>query len=155
VTYEQPNDSIGWSGRILNPRGLPMLHTDKFYMPNNTRVDYVFGQAAAPQRAFVITSTCTPISAFETHVYTLISYRFGWFNWIARWFLPFYTHKVIAQDVEIMQVQGTALKHRPPAFRNTQADRLHEFIESLREHAATGATGPAPEPRTDRIEFWI
>ena len=34
VTYDQPNDAIGVTERILNPKRLPMVHTDKFYMPN-------------------------------------------------------------------------------------------------------------------------
>ena len=60
VTYHQKNDSIGLStdGSSIRPANR-MKHTDKFYMPNVTRVDYDFGG----KRAFVITSQCTPESA--------------------------------------------------------------------------------------------
>lgn len=156
VTYDQPKDSIGVTGRILNPRGLPMVHTDKFYMPNNTRVDYVFGDPADPaSRAFVITSTCTPMSELETHVYTLISYKLGLLNVPARLLLPPYTRKVIQQDVDIMAIQGEALRHRPAQFNSTPADTLHLHIEALREWAQGGGQGPPPEPRVDPMEFWI
>jgi hypothetical protein len=47
-----------------------MVHTDKYYIPNITRVDYSFGASG-----FVITSQCTPVSATDTWVYTAISYR--------------------------------------------------------------------------------
>jgi phenylpropionate dioxygenase-like ring-hydroxylating dioxygenase large terminal subunit len=153
VTYEQPRDSIGVTERILNPKQLPMVHTDKFYMPNNTRVDYVFG---AEERAFVITSTCTPITEQETMVYTLISYKLGWLNALGGLFLPYYTRQVIQQDVKIMEIQGRALRHYgAPDFASTPADTLHVHIEALRAHAASGGAGPAPEPVVDEMEFWI
>lgn len=153
VTYDQPQDSIGVTELILNPKRLPMLHTDKFYMPNNTRVDYVFG---AEERAFVITSTCTPISEYESQVYTLISFKLGVFNRLGKLVLPFYTRQVIEQDVEIMEIQGRGLKHYGfGAFSSTPADALHGHIEALRDWAAAGGVGPAPEPVTERMDFWI
>ena len=151
VTYDQPSDSIGFTGRLLNPRQLPMLHTDKFYLPNTTRVDYVFGDE---HRAFIITSTCTPIDETNTTVYTLISYKLGPFNGIARGFLPWYTRKVIQQDVEIMEIQGRALRHYGSnEFSSTPADTLHVHIEALRSWAQHG--GERPQPITERMTFWI
>lgn len=153
VTYDQPQDSIGASHLILNPRRLPMVHTDKFYMPNTTRVDYVFGDL---ERAFVITSTCTPIDAGTTMVYTLISYKLGMFNGIAKLVLPWYTRRVIQQDVDIMEIQGRALRHYGRNdFSSTPADTLHVHIEALREWAEGGGVTEKPEPRVDRMTFWI
>jgi phenylpropionate dioxygenase-like ring-hydroxylating dioxygenase large terminal subunit len=153
VTYDQPRDSIGFTGRILNPAGAPMQHTDRFYMPNTTRVDYKFG----PNRGFTITSTCTPRAPFDTVVYTSISYNLGWINALAPLWLPSYTRKVIAQDVQIMRIHGDNLQRfgGSTRFHCTSADRLHEYIESLREHALNGGRGPAPDPRTDELFFWI
>jgi phenylpropionate dioxygenase-like ring-hydroxylating dioxygenase large terminal subunit len=153
VTYDQPKDSIGFTERLLNPRGLPMVHTDRFYMPNTTRVDYVFGEA---ERAFVITSTCTPIGEHETMVYTLISYKLGPWNPLAGLVLPLYTRQVIQQDVDIMAIQGRALRHHgAPDFTSTPADTLHLHIEALRDWAARGGVDPRPEPVVERMEFWI
>lgn len=153
VTYDQPHDSIGFADWALNPRKLPLTHTDKFYMPNVTRVDYEFGDC---ERAFVITSSCTPISEFKTAVYTLISFKFGFLNPLMRIVLPPYTRKVIQQDVRIMKLQGDNLKAFGHSnFRSTPADTLHLFIESQREWAASGGKHDKPEPRKVRHEFWI
>lgn len=153
VTYEQQDDSIGVSTLILNPKRLPMTHTDRFFMPNNTRVDYLFGGG---ERGFVITSTCTPIHDSLTEVYTLISYKLGWFGEVARWVLPWYTRQVIQQDVDIMAIQRRALAHYgEQRFSSTPADTIHLYIESLRRWAAGGRQGPPPRGITKNISFWI
>jgi len=153
VTYDQPADSIGFTNWLLNPRKLPMTHTDRFYMPNVTTVDYIFGDE---ERAFVITSTCTPISEDRTAVYTLIGYKFGWLNPLFRFVFPPYTRKVIEQDVWIMKLQGDNLRaFGRSEFRSTPADTLHLYIESLRDWAAAGGNSPQPAPRKTKGEFWI
>ena len=153
VTYDQPADSIGFTGRILNPKNLPMVHTDKFYMPNVTRVDYTFGA----ERAFVITSTCTPRQLYDTLVYTLISFQLGnpLFLALGRMLLPWYTRRVIEQDVQIMKLQGESLAyHGTSRFRSSAADLLHEHIEALRGAAEQCVTEPLP-PCSATIEMWI
>jgi phenylpropionate dioxygenase-like ring-hydroxylating dioxygenase large terminal subunit len=151
VTYHLPDDKIGFAARIVNPDGAPTEHTDKFYMPNTTRVDYTFGA----RRGFTITSTCTPRGPFDTVVYTLISYKLGWLNRLAPLWLPFYTREVIRQDVRIMKIQGDNLRRfgGRTQFRSTAADLLHEYVESLRDHAERA--GEAPPPRRDEVYFWI
>lgn len=153
VSYDQPNDSIGFSGWLVNPKGLPMKHTDNFYMPNNTRVDYVFGEH---ERGFIITSTCTPVKPFETIVYTLISYKFGWLTPLARIALGAYTRKVINQDVWIMDIHGENIrKFGNIDYRSTQCDYMHLYIESLRHFAEDGEGMNAPKPIVKEIEFWV
>lgn len=153
VTYHQDKDAIGVSEWVLNPKRLPMAHTDHFFMPNTTRVDYMYGDE---ERGFVITSTCTPISDTRTQVYTLISYKLGWFGAMAKWFLPAYTRRVIGQDVDIMAVQRRALDHYGEArFNHTPADTTHLYIESLREWAQAGGEGPRPSPATKKLRLWI
>ena len=155
VDYEQPGDSIGFTDLLMNPGKLPLTHTDKFYLPSHTRVDYLWGAPEAPERAFVITSTCTPVSPTETQVYTLISYKLGVFNAPARLWLPFYTRRVIEQDVVIMRNQGESLRHHgPPAFHGTAADIIHEHIEALRDWARDQRS-ERPAPRTDHAEIWV
>ena len=152
VTYHQPNDSIGFTSRILNPSGAPMTHTDRFYMPNTTRVDYHFGD-----RGFVITSTCTPEAPYRTRVYTLISYNVGSRS-VNRFLKPFlrrYTRRVIEQDVDIMRVQGANLKaHGTEFFHHSEADLHHEWIEELREWARAGSGDPPPG-ETRETRFFI
>ena len=151
VTYDQPADSIGFFSKLINPKGLPLKHTDNFYMPNVTRVDYLYG---SEEKAFIITSTCTPIKAFETRVYTLISYRLGWMNFFARWFMPWYTKKVIMQDVWIMDHQGHNLQaFNEINYQSSQVDYMHLYIESLRDAAMKEERVPAPIKK--QIEFWV
>lgn len=154
VTYERPDDAIGWSDRLMNPRGLPLSHSDAFHAPNHTRVDYLWGDRDAPERAFVITSTCTPITPTETEVYTLISYKLGAFNALARWWLPPYTRAVIRQDVAIMRNQGESLLRAPAEFHGTSADWVHEDIEALRAFAARPEGAP-PEPQVRRTTILV
>ena len=152
VEYFQPDDSIGFTKWLLNPDGKPMTHTDRFFMPNVTRVDYMWGE----RRGFVITSQITPISPDRAIVYTAITFRFGIFNAIARLLLPAYTRAVIQQDVRIMTVQTKNLERfGTRRFHGTEADAIHRAIESLREHAAAGEVGEAPHPMTTRISFWM
>ena len=161
VTYDQPADEIGFTSRILNPKGLPMTHTDRFYMPNVTRVDYLYGDPEAPETGFVITSQCTPISPLRSKVYTLISFKLPFVDVrpalpFLRGFLHFYTRRVIEQDVDIMKVHGDTARHYGArSYVSTPADTLHVFIESLRDHAEGGETEAQPEPTVAHATFWI
>ncbi len=152
VEYDQPNDSVGYLDRLINPRREPITHTDKFFMPNTTRVDYNFGST----RSFIITSTCTPEGPFQTKVYTLITYKFDWLNPIVGLFMPWYTRKVIGQDVWIMKIQGDNLKQLKQArYLSTPADAMHVYIESLRNFARKSGGEGSLEPVEKEMEFWI
>lgn len=162
VTYHDDGDQIGddhgFTSRLFNPKRLPLTHTDQFFLPNTTRVDYIWGEE---ERAFVITSTCTPINERETQVYTLISYKLingsklNPLRWFANRFLPWYTRRVIEQDVDIMKVQRAALNHHGETrFNETEADLPHLHIEALRQWAEDGGGEPL-EHVTERIEMWI
>ena len=153
VTYHQEQDEIGFSTLLLNPTREPMSHTDKFYMPNVTRVDYDFGT----KRSFVITSQCTPETERRTRVYTAITFRLGGrlLDKLGRLLLPPYTRKVIQQDVEIMANQGKSLARYGSEFLNSEADLLHRYIESLRGWAEAGGQGPKPKPTREEIVFYI
>ena len=151
VDYKS-NDSIGFTDRVLNPRNLPMVHTDKFYLPNNTRVDYIWGE---DKQGFVITSSTVPVTPTKSKVYTLISYKFGLLNYAFRIVMPWYTRMVIEQDVVIMANQGQAFAEEEPSFKHTPADTLHVFIESLRAWKANNEEGPQPKPLVRQVDFWI
>ena len=158
VEYFQKDDSIGFTKWLLNPDGKAMTHTDRFFMPNVTRVDYMWGE----RRGFVISSQITPVTTSawlmlqRNLVYTAITFRFGVFNPIARALLPWYTRVVIDQDVAIMKNQTANLaRYGGRAFHGTEADTIHRAIESLRDHALAGEREAAPEPFTTRIGFWM
>jgi phenylpropionate dioxygenase-like ring-hydroxylating dioxygenase large terminal subunit len=150
VEYFKPDDSIGFASWLLNPDRKAMTHTDRFFMPNVTRVDYMWGE----RRGFVITSQITPITPTKARVYTAITFRFGVFNPLARLALPAYTRTVIQQDVEIMTLQTANLtRFGARCFHGTAADTIHRAIESLRDFAARGEQGTPPEPTSVRLKF--
>lgn len=152
VEYFQPDDSIGFAKRVFNPDNAPMTHTDRFFMPNVTRVDYGWG----PRRGFIITSQITPVNPTEAIVYTAITFRFGALNRLARSLLPPYTRAVINQDVKIMKHQTANLtRFGVRRFHGTSADVIHRSIEALRDHALAGERGEPPRPATKRIKFWM
>lgn len=152
VSYNQSADSIGFNSRLINPKGLPMRHSDNFYMPNNTLVDYIFGEY---DRGFIISSTCTPVSKYFSRVFTLITYKFGWMNPLASLWLPWYTRKVIQQDVDIMNLQGENLKRfATNSFESTPSDQMHVAIEELRKAAALNQEKETKTFKSE-IRFWV
>jgi phenylpropionate dioxygenase-like ring-hydroxylating dioxygenase large terminal subunit len=159
VTYEQEHDELTGAGFVMNPTGEPMKHTDHFFMPNVTRVDYLWRQRSG----YVISSQVTPVSALESLVFTSISYRLPFDlpgDLVARGLrraMKWYTTQVIGQDVDIMQLQneGFTRAKRGLEFVSTEADLLHADIEEVRGWLREGATGPEPEPTSRRISFWI
>lgn len=154
VTYHQNDDKIGAFSKLLNPKNLPLIHTDKFYLPSITRVDYQFG--IEREREFIITSVCSPVSEYFTRVYTLITYNFKWLNPFIKLVLPWYTKKVITQDVEIMKNQGENLKtFKTKDYRSTQADTLHIYVESLRDWEENGKITDKPKDQKRECEIWI
>ena len=163
VTYEQENDKISGLGFILNPQGKPMVHTDAWYAPNVTRVDYLFGDTSG----FVINSQCTPIGPLSSLVYTAISYKlpFGPLSrpvgTLLEPLIHWYTRQVINQDTDIMELQRRGLANEqqaspgPVRFASTEADLLHADIELIRRWLLEGAVGTPPSSTTRAIEFWI
>jgi len=93
--------------RLLFPRGENMTHTDRFLMPSTSRVDYVFG----PDRHFIITSQCTPVSDYETEVYTVVTFRFGRIGPLVSVVFEPLARRIIRQDVKILRLQTEQLKH--------------------------------------------
>jgi phenylpropionate dioxygenase-like ring-hydroxylating dioxygenase large terminal subunit len=159
VTYEQENDQLTGAGFLLNPTGEPMVHTDHYFVPNVTRVDYLWGQRSG----YVISSQVSPVGPLESVVYTSISYRLPVDlpkNLVARGlrrFMKWYTTQVIGQDVDIMRVQNEGLTRAPGGldFKSTEADLLHADIEAYRAWLRDGGLGEGPEDAKRRISFWI
>ncbi len=158
VTYQQEQDSLTGLGRLFNPRGLPLVHTDKFYVPNITRVDYMWGESG-----FAINSQVTPIGPTDSLVYTAISYRLPvdlpqrLVGRALRPLVKWYTTQVIRQDVAIMGVQREGLLNGPGGgvFTGTEADLLHSDIEAWRQWLREGGHGAGPGDEERDIVFWI
>jgi phenylpropionate dioxygenase-like ring-hydroxylating dioxygenase large terminal subunit len=158
VTYQQDQDQVEGLGKLFNPGGAPMVHTDKYYIPNVTRVDYTFGDSG-----FVITSQCTPVGPTDTLVYTAIAYRlpFGGLGAVVaramQRIFKWYTTRVILQDVDIMRIQRDGLVGSPGGgvFVSTEADLLHADVEAYRSWLRSGGEGTGPADERRQIAFWV
>ncbi|MFK7825754.1 MAG: Rieske 2Fe-2S domain-containing protein [Oligoflexales bacterium] len=152
VDYKQDKDKIGFIDKLLNPTGADSVHTDHFFMPNITKVDYLFGA----HRGFSIISQCTPESTLQSKVFTQISYRlFPGIDAVFKPFLNWYTRQVINQDVEIMKLQGKNIDDLSrPKFTGGQADQIHREIEKLR---IQGINDPDTVPTSSEniVSIWI
>lgn len=118
--------------RLFFPKGRSLRHTDRFFMPNLSRVDYDFG----PGRHFIITSQCTPLAEYETEVYTVITYSFGRIAPVVRLLLEPICRKIIRQDVDILAAQSQQIRRfGGPQFCHVESDLLGLKIQSMRKRA--------------------
>jgi len=153
VDYRNERSNLGTWKRFLNPQGVEIRHTDSFFIPNITCVTYEIGA-----RTFIITSQSVPVDADEggdTLVYTDLTYRFGLFNDLARPFVRWYGQRVIDQDVAILAAQMENIRRYGAAFRDTPADIIHRYVESLRQALARGEDPCALPPLSRVIEFYV
>jgi len=136
--------------RLFFPRGKELKHTDRFLMPNVSRVDYDFG----PSRHFIITSQCTPISDWETEVYTVMTFRFGVIGPLIRLVLEPMSRHIIQQDVEVLAAQTKQLQSiGGPQYAHVDTDLLGLKILALRRKAERNGALGAPaisEPVVER-----
>lgn len=129
VEFQDEIISGSVASALFFTRGSVVKHTDRFIMPNISRVDYDFG----PNRTYVITSQCTPIDDNTTEVYTAITYKFGMLNpWVKLFFKPL-CRKIIRQDVDILRDHTRHLKRfEREEFNHVATDLLGLHIHSLR-----------------------
>ncbi len=133
VEFQDEPISRSVVSRLLFPKGRSLKHTDRFLMPNLSRVDYDFG----PDRHFIITSQCTPVGPEETLVYTVITYRFGRIAPAVRLFFEPLCRHIIRQDVRILRAQTEQLRRfGGPKFAHVETDLLGLQIHSLRSGQA-------------------
>jgi phenylpropionate dioxygenase-like ring-hydroxylating dioxygenase large terminal subunit len=151
VTYRGERANLGFFSWFLNAGGKEIAHTDQFFMPNVTSVDYNFGE----HRRFIITSQSVPIGEDETLVYTDLTYNYGIWNGLARPIIRRQAQTIINQDIEILANQMAVIKKYGARFTNTDADVIHVLIESIRAALERGEDPRhLPDKRVD-IEFWV
>jgi phenylpropionate dioxygenase-like ring-hydroxylating dioxygenase large terminal subunit len=113
---------------LFFPTGEPLAHSDRFHMPAISRVDYRFG----PDRHFIITSQCTPVSDRETMVYTVITFRFGAIAPLVRLLLKPLSRWIIRQDIAILARQTAQIERfGGPRFSVVETDLFARHIAAL------------------------
>jgi phenylpropionate dioxygenase-like ring-hydroxylating dioxygenase large terminal subunit len=151
ISYENEKLNLGTFSKFLNTNGMSIKHTDSFYMPNITSVEYFFG----PNRHLYITSQSVPISDEETLVYTDMTFNYGIWNPLAGFFVERHGQKIIDQDIEILKQQMRVIKRYGERFSNTPSDLIHVFIESIRQEIREGRDPRLLPEKSEVIEFWV
>lgn len=124
----------GIGPRLFFPKGTQMRHTDAFYLPSISRVDYTFSN----NRAFLITSQCTRQDDGIVNVTTHIAWNLPLPKMLCKPILRAYCRHVILQDVRLLKKIGQQTERFGPQFLHTNADLLGRHIISLRKNAADG-----------------
>ncbi len=149
--YHNETQNLGWWSRFLNPSGDYFLHTDQFFMPNVTRVEYRFG----PHRHLFITSQSIPETETSTLVYTEAAFNYGIWSGLALPFVWWTAKRIIEQDVKILQIQQSVIDQYGTQFAHTTADTIHLFVESIRGAIADGKDPRHLSEKTVNVSFWV
>lgn len=154
VLYDQDeDDSMKGAYFLINPKKLPLKHTDKFLLPNTFHGEYIFGE---DERYIKFVSICTPVDNFKTKVYTLVAFEFGWLNLLAKLFLPMYTRKVIDQDAEVLQWQTDNLKiFGEKSYKSSSADILNVYVANLRKWGKEANDDNKPKKIEKHVDFYV
>ena len=108
ATYHNETDNLGWFSKVLNPSGGKIIHTDEFFMPNVSCVEYIFG----PTRHFIITSQSIPVEDDETLVYTDLTFNYGIWNKLAAPVVRWQGQKIIDGQERIPFKRASSHKRR-------------------------------------------
>lgn len=151
ITFADEPITDSLVSRLLYPKGLPLRHTDRFIMPNVSRVDYEFG----PKHHYIITSHAVPITDTQTQVFTVITFRHGSIGWLMRLMFEPMSRRIIQQDVDILKKHGDNVR-RLGSERQThlETDLVGSHMQLLRRRAERGDSTPLEEScKTVRIRF--
>jgi len=137
--FEEPRErSVVWS--LLSPGQADMQHTDRFIAPATSRVDYRFSNGMH----YIITSSCTPIDACTTEVFTVVSFRIKWVGSLVKLYFKPLSQFIIKQDVAILSAQQQNIKKFGAAdFNVLDSDLLHVRINEWRTALKEGTAPPA------------
>ncbi|NET02732.1 MAG: aromatic ring-hydroxylating dioxygenase subunit alpha [Sphaerospermopsis sp. SIO1G1] len=151
VEYGNEDNNLGWYSRFLNTKNTEIKHSDKFFMPNVTSVEYIMGK----NRHLFITSQSIPETENSTLVYTDVTYNYGIWNKIARPFVWLTAQHIINQDVKILAVQGETIFKYGTQFYNTPADTIHVFVESIIQAIERGEDPRLLPNKSVNVSFWV
>ena len=88
-------------GKLLIPANTVMKHTDQYFRPYTTRVDYYFSE----KRQFIIQSHCVPINESRTRVFTWMAFRFDPIASLVRLVFEPMANRILDQDVKVIREQ--------------------------------------------------
>lgn len=146
---EPTTDSL--IARLFYPKHARLRHTDRFLMPNVSRVDYEFDA----RHHFIITSQATPVTEHETEVYTVITFCYGKVGWLVRLLFEPMSRHILKQDVDILALHGPNVRRfGGEDYTHVETDLVSLHMQTLRRRADRNEA-PLPETaeQTIRIRF--
>ena len=90
----------GLMGRILAPKGGEVEHYDRFLLPSIAQVEYGLGD-----RRIIVSNALSPISDFETRLYTVVTIKLKVWPWLLRPIVLPFALKVVDQDILMLEKQ--------------------------------------------------
>jgi phenylpropionate dioxygenase-like ring-hydroxylating dioxygenase large terminal subunit len=148
--YRHETSNLGWWSWFLNPHQLPIYHSDRFFMPNITSVEYRFST-----NHLFITSQSVPETETSTLVYTDATFNYGIWSMLATPFVWLTAKRIIGQDVKILKIQQDVITKYGQRFAHTPADTIHTFVESIREAIAAGKDPRLLPDQSVDVTFWV
>ena len=149
--YKNENTNLGWFSKFLNPTGGVITHTDEFFMPNVSCVEYGMG----PNRHLIITSQATPINERETLVYTDVTYNYGIWTRLAAPMIRWYSQAIINQDIVALKQQDEVIRRYGDDFSNTPSDTIHVYVESIQREIENGRDPRLLPEKTAQVRMYI
>jgi phenylpropionate dioxygenase-like ring-hydroxylating dioxygenase large terminal subunit len=142
VRFEDEPTTDSLVSRLLYPKGLSLKHTDRFIMPNLSRVDYEFG----PRHHYIITSQATPITDTVTRVFTVITFRHGRITPLMRLMFEPMSRRIIQQDVDILKKHGDNVRRLGSERQlHIETDLVGPHMQLLRRRIERGESTPVEE----------
>ena len=130
VIYEPVVEKLGAAPWLTNPKNLPINHSDRYFAPNVTQVDYHWGDSS-----FQFVSVVGPIDRDSSILYTCISYRLPIPKLALKAMQPLvkgYTKAVNRQDIAVMKHQLAGIRGWPTTKQNSvKADMAHVAIDKI------------------------
>jgi phenylpropionate dioxygenase-like ring-hydroxylating dioxygenase large terminal subunit len=151
VSYFGEKKNFGLFSWFLNPKGLDIVHTDEFFMPNITTVNYWFTES----KHFIITSQSIPQSDNKTLVYTDLTYNYGIWTKLSRFIVKNQGQKIIDQDIVILKDQMKCIEKFGTQFSYSPCDIIHTYIETIQKEIQEGRDPEQLTDKSTRIKFWI
>lgn len=139
----------GVVGNILAPQGGTVTHFDRFFLPSIAQVEYRLGD----KNHLTISNALTPVSDFETKLYTVITFRTIIPPLLLRPILTPIGKRILAQDQVMLEQQTRSVQRFDgEQYASTDVDLLGPHIWRLLKDAERG-TAPSDEVHEERVQL--
>jgi Vanillate O-demethylase oxygenase C-terminal domain len=125
----------GIVGKLLSPSGGLVRHFDRFLLPSIAEVEYRIGD----ENHLLVANAMTPVSAFETRIYALVSFKLRVPAAVVKAALTPLALRIFMQDAQILRAQTETLQRfGGEQFASTEIDVLGKHIWRLLKAAERG-----------------